>query len=151
MSGIKVETLASFDNHIQNILFLWQIDFLVMAALSLSFTTSIPCSKFRSCSTSQFDSLNSQIRRPSVVTFTTVCESKEPPAEAGLPGENSKLEIGSPVIVIEAPKMIKTFASVPCLRVNSGLVKPGDVGRYSYIHLSLQCVNCWHFLCCLVG
>lgn len=116
-----------------------------MAALSLSFTTSIPCSKFRSCSTSQFDSLNSQIRRPSVVTFTTVCESKEPPAEAGLPGRNSKLEIGSPVIVIEAPKMIKTFASVPCLRVNSGLVKPGDVGRYSYIYLSLQCVNCWLF------
>ena len=106
-----------------------------MAALSLSFTTSIPCSKFRSCSTSQFDSLNSQIRRPSVLTFTTVCESKEPPAEAGLPGRNSKLEIGSPVIVIEAPKMIKTFASVPCLRVNSGLVKPGDVGRYSYIYL----------------
>ncbi|KAM3706266.1 hypothetical protein ACJW30_03G143000 [Castanea mollissima] len=100
-----------------------------MAALSPSFTTSIPCSKFRSCSASQFDSLNSQIRRPRVVTFTTVCESKEPPAEAGLPGKNSKLEIGSPVIVIEAPKMIKTFASVPCLRVNSGLVKPGDVGR----------------------
>ena len=86
-----------------------------------------------------------------MVTFTTVCESKEPPAEAGLPGRNSKLEIGSPVIVIEAPKMIKTFASVPCLRVNSGLVKPGDVGRYSYIYLSLQCVNCWLFLCCLVG
>ncbi|XLS58094.1 hypothetical protein HN51_007849 [Arachis hypogaea] len=29
----------------------------------------------------------------------------------------------------EAPKMIKTAASVPCLRINSGLVKPGDVGR----------------------
>ena len=111
-----------------------------MAALSLSFTTSIPCSKFRSCSTSQFDSLNSQIRRPSVLTFTTVCESKEPPAEAGLPGRNSKLEIGSPVIVIEAPKMIKTFASVPCLRVNSGLVKPGDVGRYYWLFL---CVVLW--------
>ncbi|KAF3439504.1 hypothetical protein FNV43_RR17782 [Rhamnella rubrinervis] len=43
--------------------------------------------------------------------------------------KGSKLEIGSPIIVIEAPKMIKTAASVPCLRVNSGLVKAGDVGR----------------------
>ncbi|KAF5751669.1 hypothetical protein HS088_TW02G00685 [Tripterygium wilfordii] len=25
--------------------------------------------------------------------------------------------------------MIKTATSVPCLRVDSGLVKPGDVGR----------------------
>lgn len=122
-----------------------------MAALSLSFTTSIPCSKFRSCSTSQFDSLNSQIRRPSVLIFTTVCESKEPPAEAGLPGRNSKLEIGSPVIVIEAPKMIKTFASVPCLRVNSGLVKPGDVGRYSYIYLfNVWILGFFFFFLCVV-
>ncbi|KAK3408339.1 uncharacterized protein LOC104421384 [Eucalyptus grandis] len=41
----------------------------------------------------------------------------------------SKLEVGSPVIMTEAPTMIKTAASVPCLRINSGLVKPGDVGR----------------------
>ncbi|KAL5563025.1 hypothetical protein UlMin_032772 [Ulmus minor] len=41
----------------------------------------------------------------------------------------SKLEVGSPIIVIEAPKMIKTAASIPCLRLNSGLVNPGDVGR----------------------
>lgn len=41
----------------------------------------------------------------------------------------TKLGIGSPVVVIEAPKMIKTAATMPCLRVNTGLVKPGDVGR----------------------
>ncbi|XP_057782072.1 protein CHLORORESPIRATORY REDUCTION 42, chloroplastic [Salvia miltiorrhiza] len=40
-----------------------------------------------------------------------------------------KLEIGSPIIVIEAPKLLKTAASVPCLRANAGLVNPGDVGR----------------------
>ncbi|RVW28413.1 hypothetical protein CK203_106381 [Vitis vinifera] len=40
-----------------------------------------------------------------------------------------ELEIGSPIIVIEAPKVLKTAASVPCLRANAGLVKPGDVGR----------------------
>ncbi|CAN4091740.1 unnamed protein product [Withania somnifera] len=44
-------------------------------------------------------------------------------------GDLKKLEIGSPVIVIEAPKLLKTAASVPCLRPNAGLVKPGDVGR----------------------
>lgn len=43
---------------------------------------------------------------------------------------STKLEIGSPIIVVEAPKVIKTAASIPCLRVNSGLVKAGDVGRY---------------------
>ncbi|KAL8541773.1 hypothetical protein ACS0TY_002869 [Phlomoides rotata] len=41
----------------------------------------------------------------------------------------TKLEIGSPIIVTEAPNLLKTAASVPCLRVNAGLVKPGDVGR----------------------
>nr|AKH05238.1 chlororespiratory reduction 42 [Geranium phaeum] len=43
--------------------------------------------------------------------------------------ESGRLEVGSPVIVVEAPRMIKTAASVPCLLVNSGLVNPGDVGR----------------------
>nr|AKH05233.1 chlororespiratory reduction 42 [Erodium texanum] len=43
--------------------------------------------------------------------------------------ETGELEVGSPIIVVEAPKMIKTADSVPCLRLNSGLVNPGDVGR----------------------
>ncbi|CBI24393.3 hypothetical protein VitviT2T_008661 [Vitis vinifera] len=43
--------------------------------------------------------------------------------------KTSELEIGSPIIVIEAPKVLKTAASVPCLRANAGLVKAGDVGR----------------------
>ena len=47
----------------------------------------------------------------------------------GSASKGSKLGIGSPIVVVEAPKMIKTAASVPCLRVNAGLVKPGDVGR----------------------
>nr|AKH05253.1 chlororespiratory reduction 42 [Pelargonium tetragonum] len=52
------------------------------------------------------------------------CESKEPSKQS-----SRKLEVGSPIIVVEAPRMIKTADSVPCLRVNSGLVNPGDVGR----------------------
>ncbi|XP_051142500.1 protein CHLORORESPIRATORY REDUCTION 42, chloroplastic [Andrographis paniculata] len=43
--------------------------------------------------------------------------------------EKSKLEIGSPIIVIEAPQLLKTATSVPCLRANNNVVKPGDVGR----------------------
>lgn len=42
---------------------------------------------------------------------------------------SSKLGVGSPIIITAAPKMIKTAASVPCLRVNAGLINPGDVGR----------------------
>ena len=69
---------------------------------------------------------------------TVKCESKDDlQPEAGMPARSSKLEIGSPVIAIEAPKMMKTATSIPCLRVNSGLVKPGDMGRYCF---SLSCM-----------
>ncbi|KAJ6386258.1 hypothetical protein OIU77_029264 [Salix suchowensis] len=62
--------------------------------------------------------------------LVTRCESKESSSETNLPAKRTaKLGIGSPIVVIEAPKMIKTAATMPCLRVNTGLVKPGDVGR----------------------
>uniref|UniRef100_A0ACD5UMP6 Uncharacterized protein n=1 Tax=Avena sativa TaxID=4498 RepID=A0ACD5UMP6_AVESA len=41
----------------------------------------------------------------------------------------SKLKVGSPIVIIEEPPMLKTAASVPSLRQNAGRVKPGDVGR----------------------
>ncbi|KAH6774814.1 P-loop containing nucleoside triphosphate hydrolases superfamily protein [Perilla frutescens var. frutescens] len=56
------------------------------------------------------------------------CELNES-SSANTQKKVSKLEIGSPIIVIEAPMLLKTAASVPCLRANEGLVKPGDVGR----------------------
>jgi hypothetical protein len=39
------------------------------------------------------------------------------------------LKVGSPIVILEAPTMLKTAASVPSLRHNAGQVKPGDVGR----------------------
>ncbi|KAL6648247.1 hypothetical protein ACP70R_012471 [Stipagrostis hirtigluma subsp. patula] len=42
---------------------------------------------------------------------------------------NAKLKVGSPIVILEAPAMLKTAASVPSLRYNSGQVKAGDVGR----------------------
>ncbi|GAY64158.1 hypothetical protein CUMW_231460 [Citrus unshiu] len=87
-------------------------------ALNLSSASSIACSNL------QFNSLNTEARK---LNLQIKCESKESSGESDI--RRSKLAIGSPVIVIEAPKMIKTAASVPCLRANSGLVKPGDVGR----------------------
>ncbi|KAJ7964828.1 Chlororespiratory reduction 42 [Quillaja saponaria] len=98
-------------------------------ALSLSSTTTKPFSKLHHrIPALQFNNFNSQILKQRV--FTMKSEAKETQAETGgLPAKPSKLVIGSPIIVTEAPKMIKTAASVPCLRVNSGLVKPGDVGR----------------------
>nr|KJB35514.1 hypothetical protein B456_006G118000 [Gossypium raimondii] len=41
---------------------------------------------------------------------------------------SSSLKIGSPIIVVEAPMMIKTVALVPCLKVDFDLIKLGDVG-----------------------
>ncbi|KAJ1410273.1 hypothetical protein SESBI_22007 [Sesbania bispinosa] len=99
-------------------------------ALSLSGAITKPYLKVLSSSAVQCSSLKYQLQRPNtVVTLVVKCESKGSSEENELPAKLPKLEKGSPIIIIEAPKMIKTAASVPCLRVNSGLVKPGDVGR----------------------
>ncbi|KAJ4829154.1 hypothetical protein Tsubulata_032710 [Turnera subulata] len=87
----------------------------------------LPCTKPYNSPNLLFSNSNDRKRSFNVVTK---CESKESSSpEASLPAKSSGLEVGSPIIVIEAPKMVKTAAAVPCLRVNSGLVKPGDVGR----------------------
>ncbi|KAI3461223.1 hypothetical protein Pfo_017886 [Paulownia fortunei] len=68
------------------------------------------------------------LRSQLVATKCELNESSSADTKLGAK-KGSKLEIGSPIIVIEAPKLLKTAASVPCLRANAGLVKPGDVGR----------------------
>ncbi|OMP11280.1 hypothetical protein CCACVL1_00586 [Corchorus capsularis] len=89
-------------------------------ALSLSSASTFPCSNPPKTQIPQLRNSTVRVRNPSLVAR---CESSSPEPR------RSRLEIGSPIIVVEAPKMIKTAASVPCLRVNAGLVKPGDVGR----------------------
>lgn len=61
------------------------------------------------------------------VVPVTHCVSDPTAAAAG--GGDANLKIGSPIIIVEAPPMLKTASSMPTLRANSGLVKPGDVGR----------------------
>ncbi|CAJ2651398.1 disease resistance protein [Trifolium pratense] len=92
-------------------------------SLSCAITTK-PFLKFNS-------TLKYQQQKPNISLALVRCESisKDSSEENELSEKRSKLDKGSPIIIIEAPKMIKTAASVPCLRVNSGLVKPGDVGR----------------------
>ncbi|KAF9612510.1 hypothetical protein IFM89_000432 [Coptis chinensis] len=58
----------------------------------------------------------------------TKCEQTNDSSELSA-DQNSTLKIGSAIIVVDAPKTIKTAASIPCLRVNTDLVKTGDVGR----------------------
>ncbi|KAG6534167.1 hypothetical protein ZIOFF_008052 [Zingiber officinale] len=43
--------------------------------------------------------------------------------------EGKQLTVGSPIVVIEAPPTLKTATPMPSLKINSGLVKEGDVGR----------------------
>ncbi|KAJ6897136.1 hypothetical protein NC651_023117 [Populus alba x Populus x berolinensis] len=95
-------------------------------ALSFSSTSTIP----RANPTLQSNhSINNARNRK--LNMITRCESIESSSsETNLPAKSTpKLGIGSPVVVIEAPEMIKTAATMPCLRVNTGFVKPGDVGR----------------------
>ncbi|KAL1307801.1 hypothetical protein HN51_049700 [Arachis hypogaea] len=97
-------------------------------ALPSSFATTTKSSVFSKLQKTSFFQHN-QLQRANVVTVVK-CESKDSSEDnIELQAKGPKLEIGSPIIFTEAPKMIKTAASVPCLRVNSGLVKPGDVGR----------------------
>ncbi|EFJ31558.1 hypothetical protein SELMODRAFT_73051, partial [Selaginella moellendorffii] len=37
--------------------------------------------------------------------------------------------IGTPVVVTEAPQILKTAEPMPMLRKNDGVIRPGDVGR----------------------
>ncbi|CAK9314109.1 unnamed protein product [Citrullus colocynthis] len=98
-------------------------------AVSLSPATPIPRPSISIVSSiSSFDVSSSLNTRSQPRSFVK-CESSASAADQTPPAKSRKLEIGSPVIVIEAPKMIKTAASVPCLRVNSGIISPGDVGR----------------------
>ncbi|XP_020962809.1 uncharacterized protein LOC107608829 isoform X2 [Arachis ipaensis] len=115
-------------------------------ALPSSFATTTKSSVFSKLQKTSFFQHN-QLQRANVVTVVK-CESKDSSEDnIELQAKGPKLEIGSPIIFTEAPKMIKTAASVPCLRVNSGLVKPGDVGslswRNKYLELmNWQCNNC---------
>ncbi|GLJ14558.1 hypothetical protein SUGI_0235660 [Cryptomeria japonica] len=43
--------------------------------------------------------------------------------------KDEELRAGSPVIVVEAPAMVKTAEPMPMLRRNDGYIKAGDVGR----------------------
>lgn len=106
-------------------------------ATSLSSVTNLPpCSKVGppkiSSSNFKFNNHVSStitIHRKRVIANVRVLSIKCESSNDETPKTHSKLEIGSPIVVVEAPKTIKTAASVPCLRINSGLVNPGDVGR----------------------
>ncbi|KAI3991332.1 hypothetical protein MKX01_034651 [Papaver californicum] len=87
---------------------------------SLFLSTMIQSSKFQSNSTLKFKDLNHKLRKSN---FAIKCEASESSSS------NSKLQIGSAIIFVDAPQTIKTATSIPCLRVNTGFVKPGDVGR----------------------
>ncbi|XP_025692615.1 uncharacterized protein [Arachis hypogaea] len=101
-------------------------------ALPYSFATTTKSSVFSKLHNTSFFQHN-QLQRANVVTVVNR-ESKDSSEDnIELQAKGPKLEIGSPIIFTEAPKMIKTTASVLCLRVNSGLVKPGDVGRWLWI------------------
>ncbi|OVA12296.1 Protein of unknown function DUF3148 [Macleaya cordata] len=91
-------------------------------------TTMIQSSKLQHSLTSlKLNYLNtSNIKKSNLVIK---CEASEPSDASRSSSDNSKLQIGSAIIVVDAPQTIKTAASIPCLRVNTGFVKPGDVGR----------------------
>lgn len=99
---------------------------------------SIATSPYEQCSrleTSRLHSLR-HANTSKTTSFSTKCEQKEDSVSSSVQGKNrskeTTLKVGSPIIVIEAPKMLKTAASVPCLRTNSGLVNRGDVGRLEH-------------------
>lgn len=45
------------------------------------------------------------------------------------PAEPGNLQIGTPIVIVEAPPFIKSAEPMPMLRENKGQIKVGDVGR----------------------
>ncbi|CAM8952865.1 unnamed protein product [Rhodiola kirilowii] len=81
------------------------------------------------CCSSVSDGSSSSSELP-VQLPSSSSSSSSSSAEAYLKSKGSKkLEIGSPIIVTEAPQWIKTATAITSLRVNSGLINAGDVGR----------------------
>lgn len=52
-------------------------------------------------------------------------------SEVDISKKNAKARLasGSPIIVVEAPPMLKTAEPMPMMRPNLGLIKAGDAGR----------------------
>ncbi|KAF3320066.1 hypothetical protein FCM35_KLT22333 [Carex littledalei] len=59
--------------------------------------------------------------------FVTNCASN--PGNSTSQSGKGELNVGSPIVIIEAPPALKTATSMPSLRANTGQVKAGDVGR----------------------
>ncbi len=61
-------------------------------------------------------------------------EAQRDAMEAKLGGMKIKetLEVGSPVVIIEAPPMLKTAEPMPMMRPDTGIIKPGDAGQYFF-------------------
>ncbi len=71
-------------------------------------------------------------------------EAQRDAVETKLGGMKIKetLEVGSPVVIIEAPPMLKTAEPMPMMRPNTGTIKPGDAGRYFFPNI-YECSFCF--------
>ncbi|XP_062082511.1 protein CHLORORESPIRATORY REDUCTION 42, chloroplastic isoform X2 [Humulus lupulus] len=111
-----------------------------MATSSFSVSKLPPCSKLgppKTTSSSNFklnnyyyNSCSAYHTRKKVFPAASIIKCDSSSSKDESPKKtHSKLGIGSPIVVVEAPKTVKTAASIPCLRINHGLINPGDVGR----------------------
>ncbi|KAH0455192.1 hypothetical protein IEQ34_015224 [Dendrobium chrysotoxum] len=66
---------------------------------------------------------------PRSTTFRSQFSSPLPAAKSASGETNDGLQIGSPVVIVQAPPTLKTAVPMPSLKVNNGQVKAGDVGR----------------------
>nr|AKH05228.1 chlororespiratory reduction 42 [Apostasia odorata]AQX44130.1 hypothetical protein [Apostasia odorata] len=68
---------------------------------------------------------------PSLIAFRCQSSPPVPPPSKPAPGgeEHVGLQIGSAVVLVAAPPALKTAAPMPSLKVNTGQLKAGDVGR----------------------
>ncbi|KAF9625850.1 hypothetical protein IFM89_027461 [Coptis chinensis] len=108
-------------NHTSTISLILNSLLLLLALMALSFSSvTLPSSKFPT------NSVSNHVFQKSLII--TKCEQTNDSSELSA-DQNSTLKIGSAIIVVDAPKTIKTAASISCLKVNADLVKTGDVGR----------------------
>ncbi len=58
------------------------------------------------------------------------------------------LELGSPILILQAPPMLKAAEPIPVLRPNVGTIYSGDAGQYSTLKLmaSVSCEQVWFWV-----
>ncbi|KAL2611072.1 hypothetical protein R1flu_022764 [Riccia fluitans] len=89
----------------------------------------VGCRREQGFGTADWSSLKCQASGEAEENFAAVSSSQSPENASRKENARANLAVGSPVVVVEAPPLLKTAEPMPMMRPNRGLIKTGDAGR----------------------